>query len=219
MLHGYLSSKKSFAFQTSYFKKYFDVHAIDLKGFGENADMEYPYALSDYVKDVKNYIVENGLKKPHVIGHSFGCRIIIKALSEDNELFDRVVLTGSAGLKPKNTLKKVFKKTAFNMLKNFLPERRLERFYSSDYLALSPVMKESFKKIVNEHLDDKLKYINNQTLLVFGKEDTETPLYMAKKLLKGIKFSRLVVIPDAGHFCFIDKPMKFNMEVREFLLS
>lgn len=219
MLHGYLSSKKSFAFQTSYFKKYFDVHAVDLKGFGENADMKYPYALSDYVEDVKNYIAENRLVKPHVIGHSFGCRIIIKALAENNELFDKVVLTGCAGLKPKNTLKKVFKKTAFNVLKNFLSEKRLERFYSSDYLALSPVMKQSFKKIVNEHLDDKLKFINNSTLLVFGKEDTETPLYMAKRLYKGIKHARLVVIPDAGHFCFIDKPMKFNMEVREFLLS
>ena len=29
----------------------------------------------------------------------------------------------------------------------------------------------------------------------------------------------LLIIENAGHFCFIDKPNKFNMEVKEFLLS
>ena len=61
--------------------------------------------------------------------------------------------------------------------------------------------------------------IKNKTLIVFGDKDKETPLYMARALNKGIADSRLITIKDAGHFCFIDKPNKFNLEVREFLLS
>ena len=80
-------------------------------------------------------------------------------------------------------------------------------------------MQKSFIKIVNEHLDYTLPKIKNQTLIVFGSEDKETPLYMAKKLHKNIKNSKLVIIKGAGHFCFIDNPNKFNLEVREFLLS
>ena len=181
--------------------------------------MPYPYSLSDYVSEVKEYIYANNLKNPSVIAHSFGARIAIKTASEDKGLFDKLVLTGAAGLKPKLTLKKAVKKSAFNVLKRFIPREKLAKFYSKDYNALSPVMKESFKKIVNEHLDDRLKHITNKTLIIFGKKDKETPLYMAKRLKAGISDSKLVVLDNAGHFCFIDKPNKFNMEVEEFLLS
>ncbi|MBP5467109.1 MAG: alpha/beta hydrolase, partial [Clostridia bacterium] len=117
------------------------------------------------------------------------------------------------------TVKIAVKTAAYKTLKRFLPKEKLKRFFSSDYNALSPVMRESFIKIVNEHLDDRLCDIKNPTLLAFGKNDAETPLYMAKKLNAGIAGSRLIVLEDAGHFCFIDKPNKFNMEVKEFLLS
>ena len=195
------------------------MYVPDLKGFGENASMEYPYSLSDYLDSVKEYMYKSGIKTPHVIAHSFGARIVIKGASEDENLFDKLVLTGAAGLKPKTTVKKMVKKAVFFLAKKFVPREKLKCFYSSDYLSLSPVMKESFIKIVNEHLDDRLYLIKNRTLLVFGENDLETPLYMAKKLNEGLTSSSLMVIKDAGHFCFIDKSAKFNVEVREFLLS
>nr|MBO4518352.1 alpha/beta hydrolase [Clostridia bacterium] len=218
-LHGYLSSGDSFYYQTRFFERDFNVFAPDLKGFGKNSDMPYPYSLDDYIAEVKEYIYKNGLKNPSVIAHSFGARIAIKAASENSGLFNKIVLTGAAGLKPKNTVKKTVKKTVYRFLKRFIKKERLSRFFSSDYNALSPVMKESFKKIVSEHLDDRLKYITNPVFIVFGAKDRETPLYMAERLNKGILGSRLTVIDNAGHFCFIDKPNKFNMEVKEFLLS
>ena len=78
-------------------------------------------------------------------------------------------------------------------------------------------MKKSYIKIVNEHLNDDYKKIKNQTLVIFGENDCETPLYMAKKINKFVKNSRLVVIKNAGHFAFIDKPSLFNSLVIEFL--
>lgn len=218
-LHGYLSSGKSFYYQARFFERDFNVYAPDLKGFGANADMPFPYSLDDYVAEVKEYIYAKGLKRPSVIAHSFGARIAIKAASEDGLLFNKLVLTGAAGLKPKNTFKKTVKRTVYRALKRFLPKEKLSRFFSPDYNALSPVMKESFKKIVSCHLDDRLKGVKNPTFIVFGAKDKETPLYMAERLNKGIKTSRLLIIENAGHFCFIDKPNKFNMEVKEFLLS
>ena len=181
--------------------------------------MQYPYSLDDYIEEVKEYIYARGISRPHVIAHSFGGRIAIKAASFDEKLFDKIVLTGAAGLKPKPTLKKSAKRAVFNLLKKFIPRDKLSIFYSKDYNSLSPVMKESFKKIISENLDDRLKFINNSTLIIFGKNDKETPLYMAKRLNQGIKNSKLIVLDGAGHFCFIDKPNRFNLEVKEFLLS
>jgi len=194
------------------------VFAPDFKGFGENKGMTYPYCLDDYVADVGEYMYKNGIKNPHVIAHSFGGRVAIKMASEQ-AVFDKLVLTGCAGLKPKKTVKGIIKSEAFKFLKRFVPKQKLQRFYSSDYLALDEVMRQSFIKIVNEHLDDKIGKIKNQTLIVFGQNDKQTPLYMAKKLNREIINSRLILIKDAGHFCFIDKPIKFNTEVKEFLLS
>lgn len=218
-LHGYLSSGNSFCYQRAFFERDYNVFCPDLKGFGGNLRMEYPYSLSDYVDEVGEYLYKNGLKRPHVVAHSFGGRVVIKGVSEKRLDLSKIVLVGAAGLKPKFSLKKALKKSAFHCLKGFIPKEKLKGFYSSDYLQLPPVMKESFVKIVGEHLDGSLKHIDNDTLIVFGGRDRETPVYMAKRLNKGIKNSRLILLEGAGHFCFIEQPLKFNVEVREFLLS
>ena len=218
-MHGYLADKRTFTYQLKFFERNFDVFAFDLKGFGQNAGMEKPYSLDDYILEVEEYKYKNSIKSPNVIAHSFGGRISLKATANDNSFCSKLVLTGCAGLKPKFSLKKFLNKSAFNFLKNFIKKEKLSMFYSKDYNSLSPVMKESFKKIVNEHLDYTLPKINNQTLIIFGKNDKETPLYMAKRLNEGIKNSTLRVILDAGHFCFIDKPYEFNYITKEFLLT
>ena len=192
--------------------------APDLKGFGDNADMPYPYSLNDYLNDVKEYMYKNSIYRPHVIAHSFGARIALLGASTDQQLFDKLVLTGAAGLKGKFSLSKKLKKTVFKTLKPILGKQRLKGFYSSDYLALSPVMQQSFVKIINQTLDDALPSISNQTLLIFGENDDQTPLYMAKRLNRGIKNSKLIIYKNAGHFAFVDCPLKFNLEVKEFLL-
>ena len=99
-----------------------------------------------------------------------------------------------------------------------LPPEKLIKYYSSDYRALDGVMRESFKKIVGEYLDGEINKIKNPTLIIFGEKDSETPVYMAKRLNRGINDSKMVIIKDAGHFAFIDNPVKFNWEVKEFLL-
>ena len=181
--------------------------------------MEKPYSLDDYIADVNDYFYKEGIKKPSCIAHSFGGRVAIKIASRDKDFFNKLVLTGAAGLKPRPTLKKSIKKGVFNLLKHFLKKEKLEAFYSKDYLMLDEVMKKSFIKIVTEHLDYCLPLIENSTLIINGIKDKETPPYFARRLNKGIKNSKLIFIENAGHFAFIDKPNTFNMEVGKFLLS
>ena len=181
--------------------------------------MDYPYSLDDYINEVIEFMKSKGINRPDVIAHSFGGRIAIKMAYNDPRVFNKIVLTGSAGLKPRTSLRKRLKSICFKVLKKFIKKEKLEWLYASDYRALSPVMKESFIKIVNEHLDYCLCKIKNPTLIINGENDEQTPLYMAKKLNANIKNSKMVILKRAGHFCFIDSPLSFNMEVREFLLS
>ena len=102
--------------------------APDLKGFGSNTGMLYPYSLDDYIEEVKEYKEKHALKRPHVIAHSFGGRIAIKATATDNGFCDKLVLTGAAGLKPKPTLKRSVKKLTFKFLSKFIKKERLQGF-------------------------------------------------------------------------------------------
>ncbi len=216
-LHGFLSCKESFIKQLSFFENYFKVVAIDLSGFGQSGDLPYPYSLDDYVREIKKLIDFYG-QKVNVVAHSFGGRIAIKLCAKNKNLVKRLVLVGSAGLKPKRSIRYYCKRIGYKVFKRILPLSVLEeKFFSKDYINLSLNMKKSFKLITNEFLDNRLKDIDTVTLIVWGKYDKETPLYMAQRLNENIKNSRLYVIDKAGHFSYIEKSNEFNYVVKEFL--
>lgn len=211
MLHGYLSQKESFAYQIEFFKDFRRVIVPDMVGFN-GSSMPYPYSLADYAKDISNLLEEVG-ESLDVIAHSFGARVLFKLLP--NKFVDKVVLTGSAGIKPKFSLKKKLGIYRYKLRKKLGLD--VSKFGSADYKALSPVMKKSFVMIVNERLEDKIASVKNKTLIIFGENDRETPLYMAKKQNKLIENSELIILKNAGHFAFIDQKIQFNYIVKEFL--
>lgn len=216
-LHGFLSSKESFLRQISFFKRFYKVVAVDLSGFGENGDLDKVYSLQTYVEEVKKVIDFFG-GKAIIVGHSFGGRIALKTAIEYPEHVKALVLVDSAGLKPRRGFKYFYRKTGYFFMRKFLSRKVLEKkYFSPDYISLSPYMKRTFTLITNEFLDCKLSAIDAFTLIVWGKDDKETPLYMAKRLHKGIKNSKLYLIENAGHFPFIDKVDEFNFVVKEFL--
>lgn len=216
-LHGYLSCKEAFAAQIDFFSRYYTVFAVDMKGFGKNTPMQYPYSLDDYVNDyyaLINYIGE----VPDVIAHSFGCRVILKAASKNNAA-KKIVLCGPAGLKPAFSLKKALKRRGYALTKNILSKSIVEKmFFSSDYNAVDGVMRQSFKKIVGEYLDGVLPQIQNSVFAVFGENDKQTPTSLINKLTKNISYCKTYVMKNCGHFCFLDNSAAFNYVVREFLL-
>ncbi len=189
-----------------------------MTGFGNSPPMDRPYDLDDYASEIKRVIDELGVEKADVIAHSFGARVLVKLLKSEKRI-DKVVLTGAAGLKPRVRIKYFIKSTAFKILKRFIKREKLRRFYSADYLALSPVMRESFKLIISEDLTTEYAEIGRKTLLVFGKKDKETPLSAAKRMKRLVKGSRLIVLPREGHFCFSENPAAFNGAVFSFLME
>lgn len=217
-LHGYGANKESFLRQIRFFSRYYKVIAVDMRGFGKSPPLPYAYSLDDYAREIGRVIDATGEKKIDILAHSFGARVAVRLLKSENRI-DKIVFTGAAGLKPRRSVRYGVKRALFLLLSKFLSKDRLSAFYSADYRNASPVMKESFKKIISENLDAEYAAVPNKTLLVFGKRDKETPLYAAKRMNRLMKNSRLVVIKNAGHFCFVDEPSVFNGCVLEFLLK
>ncbi len=217
MLHGYLSSKEAWTAQIAYFSQFYKVTAIDFLGFGDSEKLYTPFSVTDYAVWLKEFMAAIGVFRPHVFAHSFGCRVAVKAASMDNDTFDKILLTGAAGIiLPRGMGYKIKVKT-YRFVKRFAPKYAERRFGSEEYRALSPVMKESYKKIVNEDLRLDAERVNNEVLLVEGERDTVTTMAEAKIYLAHFPRAALKTIAG-GHFAFVENPLSFNLIAEEFLL-
>ena len=214
-LHGYLSSKEAFASQINYFSKFYRVTAIDFLGFGGSRCLTKPFSVEEYALWTEEAFRLLNVQNPHVIAHSFGCRVAIKLAAIRQGYFDKMVLTGAAGVILKRGISYRMKVGAYRLVRKFFPNFAEKNFGSLEYRSLSPIMKESYKKIVNEDLRVCAKEIENETLLLQGEEDTVTPIEEANAYLVCLKRGKIRTIPG-GHFAFAENPTVFNFIVEEF---
>ncbi len=215
-LHGYLSSKEAFTAQIEYFSKFYRVTAVDFLGFGGSGKLRQPFSVSDYAAWTKEVVGALGIENPHVVAHSFGCRVAVKIAATDPKFFDKMVLTGPAGIISNRGAAYRRKVRAYRLVKKIAPRFAERHFGSAEYRTLSPVMKESYKKIVNEDLRADASRIENPVLLIEGEGDTTTPLAEAEIYLRSMQRARLRLMPG-GHFAFAEHPTLFNLMTEEFL--
>ena len=207
LLHGWGGSYASFLGLGNDLCTKYRVVIPDLWGFGKSEQPPKSFGVFDYARLIVEFLNQLKLNKVHIIGHSFGGRLGIIIASVYPQYVDKLVLIDSAGIKPKFSFKKYFKIKIFKHLKNKVQLGKkdkdcLKHFGSSDYLCLNAAFKEIFVRVVNQHLNNYLKNINAQTLIIWGKKDRDTPLYMAKVLRKNIKSSKIVLL-NGGHFAYL----------------
>lgn len=214
-LHGYLSSKESFYPQINYFSRHFRVTAPDLPGFGGSELIPAAWSVGEYADWLEGFLKERGIVFPCVIAHSFGGRVAIKCLARG--LIDRAVLTGCAGIVRRRTLSYHLKVKSYRLVKRVAPRFAEAKFGSAEYRSLSPLMRESYKKIVNEDLREEAKRIARPVLYLNGERDRETPLSSVKILHECTAGSQLAVLKGCGHFAHLEEPLLFDLAAEEFL--
>lgn len=156
------------------------------------------YDIYSYALDIFELISKLNYKKYILVGHSFGGRlaIILSALCDIN--ISKIILIDSAGIIPRRTLRYRLNVTFYKVLKALHITANLG---SSDYRNLSPDTKKVFVRIVNEDLRYLLPKIENKTTIFWGKDDIDTPIYMAKIFKNDIRHSKLVTF-SGGHFAY-----------------
>lgn len=217
MLHGYLSNKESFYYQIGFLSAHgFKVVAPDMPGFGASSPIDSAWSVSDYARWLQAFIVAQGISCPHVIAHSFGARVAFKLLAAQNSA-DKLIITGGAGLVKPRSAQYNRRVKIYRAVRKIFPAFAERHFGSEEYRKLSPIMKESYKKIVNEDLRPYASAIKNKTLLIYGRDDAVTPLDEEGKTFNTlIKGSRLIGL-EGGHFCFCEHADLFNKICLDFL--
>lgn len=217
MLHGYLSKKESFYYQIKFLSESFKVTAPDFPFFGGSEGDDRAWSVGDYAEWLKKFIVRTGLKKPHIIAHSFGARVAIKLLAENGDMCDKLVITGGAGLVKPRSSQYMRRVKTYRRIKKIFPRYAERHFGSKEYRSLSPIMRESYKLIVNEDLKSCAAKICNPAYLLYGANDTVTPPSEEGAVFNSlIRGSRLEIM-DGTHFCFSEHPEIFNLKIKSFL--
>lgn len=187
---------------------------IDFPPFGKS-EFSPPFSsVFTYVNMLISLCEHLGISSADFIAHSFGGRILMLLCVLKTSLVQKCIFVGTAGLKPRRTLKYKAKVMRYKIAKRFNKHLQCG---SKDYLALPMQLRPLFKNIVNTHLDEFAKKIDKESLIFWGEKDEETPLYMAKRLNRYIKNSRLYVVKDGSHFCFIENALEFFKVANNFL--
>lgn len=221
-LHGWGGNKDSFRGAMNALSNH-DCVSVDFPGFGEECAPEKSFSVEDYASWLHSKLLVLGKTNNLVlVGHSFGGRVAMVYAVKFAKNVEKVVLVDSAGIKPKLKINKLIKFISFHFCKGCVKiglysKERLALHGSDDWKSLPQNMKGTFVKVIKQDLSSFAKEIKAKTLIVWGKEDKETPLYMAKKLNKLITKSKLVVFENAGHFSYIDKHQEFVDIVNNFI--
>lgn len=204
LLHGWGQNIEMMKMLGDNFSDRFRITILDFPGFGLSEEPGEAWNIKDYANMLEEFINELGIKKPIIMGHSFGGRVAIRYSAE--HVVEKIVLFGSPCVREDTELplsvkilKGIKKLPGMDKIgefaKNFIGSR--------DYKAASPVMRQTLVNVVNEDLSKYAKEIDCPTLLIWGENDTEAPVSDAKILESIMVDAALIVLPGT-HYAYIE---------------
>ncbi len=208
---------------------------IDLPGHGKTPVPPSAMGVPEHAALIHDLIQHHFEGPVCIIGHSNGGRIAMYMASDETMKLsiERLVLVGPSGITPERTARYYIRRYLAQALKapfEILPPRLREAgldwlrhtllwnlLGSSDYRRLTGVMRDTFVKTVSTHLDDRVGAISVPTLIFWGDEDQEVRRSQVEALESRIPDAGLVVLPNAGHYAYLDDPITFLRATRFFL--
>ena len=172
--------------------------------------------------EARNY---NGI---HLLGNSLGGHVGLVHILKHPERIKSLILTGSSGLfengmgdsypkrgnmeyiRAKTELTFYDPKMATDELVNEVFEITNNRLKVIKIISLA-------KSAIRNNLGEELNQIHQPTLLIWGKNDTVTPPFVAEEFKKLLPNSELHYIDKCGHAPMMETPAEFNRILEVFL--
>lgn len=228
ILPGWGNTRETFRYMINAFKDDYTIYILDYPGLGKSPIPTKDLTIYDYTELIIEFMRDQNIKNPIVIAHSFGGRITALLSGYYKIKLNKLILIDIAGIKPKKKMKTILKEKVYKFLKKIIKllpnlhqetyrQKLLQLFGSNDYSSLPQGMHQTFKNIINEDLTHHFKEIKNETLLLWGNEDFDTPLKDAYKIKNMIQNSALIILKNAQHFSYLAYPALTNQIIYEFI--
>jgi pimeloyl-ACP methyl ester carboxylesterase len=187
-------------------------------------------SVTGLAKFVTQFIEHKKFEKVHLLGNSLGGHVGLVYVLKHPEKVKSLILTGSSGLF-ENAMGDTYPKRGdYEYIKN----KTAQTFYDPA-MATPALVDEVFeitrnrikvikiialaKSAIRNNLGEELSQIKVPTLLIWGKNDTVTPPFVAEEFKKLIPQSELHFIDKCGHAPMMEVPHEFNTILSNFLLA
>ncbi len=212
-LHGWGVNRDSLRGIATLFQHTHTVHLLDLPGFGEAPPPPPDWDTIHYTDLVQQYILDRLTGSVLLVGHSFGGRVSVRLGARRLAQVRGLVLMGVPGLPLPRWSRRWVRRTSIRTLRRMLIglkpvlgeapiQWHTARFGSKDYLAAG-ALRSVLVKVVNEDLTESAQSIASPVLLIWGTDDTETPIWLARRyqsLLGGR--ATLELLPHKDHHLY-----------------
>jgi pimeloyl-ACP methyl ester carboxylesterase len=185
--------------------------ALDLPGFGSSPAPTVAGGARSYAQMV-------------LVGHSRGGCIATVIAATNPELVKSLVITGSPLVRREVSSKSPlrYRLTRSMHSKGLVSPQKMEsarrRHGSSDYRNASGIMRDVFVMMVNESYESELARVQAPIYMVWGQDDHEVPVEVAKKAGVFIKSPHsLRVLDEVGHLVPLEAPSDLVQTVLEAL--
>jgi pimeloyl-ACP methyl ester carboxylesterase len=185
--------------------------APDLPGFGASPVPDEVIGADAYA-DIVAGILDSFDRPPVLVGHSFGGRVAVCLAAKHPDRVGPLILTGvplirlESDRRPAIGYRLVRWLNRLGVVSDGRLEREKRRRGSADYRAATGVMRDILVRVVNESYESQLAEITSPVQLIWGVDDTEVPIAVARTAQPLIREASLDVLPGVGHFVPVQAP-------------
>lgn len=237
IIHGLFGSSKNWITNAKELSDLAKIYSIDVRNHGESMHTE-THLMEDLIEDLKNFIEENKIEKPILLGHSMGGLNAMYFSLKYPEIISKLIVLDIA---PKNyevNYEKEF--LCLNMDVSKFDSRtdldeKMEKIYDDKFIRqflqmnldkaevgykwkLNVKTLQKSKTALHYNLEN-LSSIQVPTLFILGSISE----YIEENDLKKINFyfpnSKIETIQNAGHYLHFTHQKEFMKLVREFLVN
>jgi len=217
-LHGIWNYSKTYMKLLKGLSKKYTVYALDFPGFGKTNRPNTVWMYEDYAEFLYKFVKKLNLDKFVLVGHSGSGGIAIMFASKYPRLIRKLVLIDSVGVQEKISFFTFVRVILIKTFREMFSFRGLIALRLTLFSFLNNFFRNGFyifkviKKNKDLNLDDYIKKIKINTLLLWGEKDEYFPLSHAEKFKDLLNNSELRIVRGNHDWCLI-----YPEKIKEFL--
>ncbi|WBX84144.1 alpha/beta fold hydrolase [Sphingosinicella microcystinivorans] len=219
------------------------VIVIDLPNYGRSSKVGPQQGLFGYYsRVVRSFMDTIGIERANFIGNSLGGGTSLKFAIDTPERAGKVVLMGAGGglpifsAMPTEGLRRMFgyyadglptreKLRAFiemmvfdsSQVSDELLEERFQNSIDPEVVMAPSILPKNGKPAIEDLWREDLGSLQNEFLIIWGREDRVLPLDSAFILMNKLRNAQFHVFPNCGHWAQWERADDFNRIVGDFL--
>ncbi len=245
-VHGISGAWQNWLENLPHFARGHRAIALDLPGFGASPMPSWEIDMPAYGRLLHDFCEKLGIEGATIVGNSMGGFIAVEAVTALPGRFEKLVLVSAAGIlntwNPEERAVvtawawKTFgphyadrgrwivthpraREIVFRPFVRYPGHLRADLLFEqiSSGLERADGFGDALKALIHHDIRERLGEIQMPTMIVWGQSDRVIPLSAALSYHRRIPHSRLEIFERTGHVPQLERPLRFNALLDEFL--